>query len=79
MQAAVLFRDELTHVGLSPDSLLLAADSTSQENRFNCGLVVALQGSHGPPLASHGLSAPVDVFILYPPPTSRPDVRLQCF
>lgn len=32
----------------------------------------------GPLLASRGPSAPVDVFILYPPPTSRPDVRLQC-
>ena len=39
-------------------------------------LLWPFKAPHGPLLASHGPSAPVDVFILYPPPTSRPDVRL---
>lgn len=38
-------------------------------------LLWPFKAPHGPPLASRGPSAPVDVFILYPSPTSRPDVR----
>lgn len=46
-----------------------------QKKAFSVALFRPFRLPHGPPLASRGPSAPVDVFIFYPPPTSRPDVH----
>lgn len=76
VQAEDIFKDEPL-LKPSPSHLLFPADFESEgEKAPSLASLWPFKASHGPLLASRGPLAPVDVFILYPPPTSRPDVRL---